>query len=355
MRSRDMRDPPPPPPPPQQQSQPQSQPQPQPPDMRSRTRHADDRERERDAHEREGRERALQEAHLGPHRNHAGSLPIHQPVASKVSTTIHGPGGLLAGIGPGPNPVVNHSTVLPTSNAAPTMFGGPLPAAEAAMARTIQPSFPTQPAPTLSFGGGGNGGPGGNQGVHPLSSGVAGLPQGQQPILNVSQVSFDWSKLLNVPPLPSSLSTLAHPGIVRPLPWQTVQPVDLLPVGSLSWRVSSPSPLDHRPSAIFSCLHPLSHSRPPFSYRPSFSWSSSSLIRFESPFVTHCDGDLPITKHFSCSGCSKLPGSGQGSVRGSAGCVQSISRYHEGFQESSVSFALQSSPSAEGGVRGVVW
>jgi paired amphipathic helix protein Sin3a len=39
-----------------------------------------------------------------PVQSHTGSIPIHQPVASKVPNTIHGPNGLLSNLGSGSGP-----------------------------------------------------------------------------------------------------------------------------------------------------------------------------------------------------------------------------------------------------------
>jgi hypothetical protein len=90
-----------------------------------------------------------------------------------VSTAIHGPGGLLSGIGAGTNPPVG----LGPSNGPSNLFGGPLPGNEGPV-RPLQPFTASQSQHQgLSFSN--------NHSVHPLSSGVAGLPQGQQPILNV--------------------------------------------------------------------------------------------------------------------------------------------------------------------------
>src|SRR6201999_1244066 len=48
------------------------------------------REREREAQERERLDRLHQEQQQRPVQSHAGSIPIHQPVASKVQNSIHG-------------------------------------------------------------------------------------------------------------------------------------------------------------------------------------------------------------------------------------------------------------------------
>ncbi|KAF3073564.1 Paired amphipathic helix protein pst1 [Trichoderma lentiforme] len=167
-----------------------------------------DQERER---ERE-RERESDRYPPAPHQSSAGSIPIHQPVASRISGAIHSPGGLLA----------NHNgNAPPISLGAPSgplgTFGGPL---QSEHGRPIQHGGPggangqhqmfasishTQPPPNNSQaapGGGIFGGPlqpqhqqdggrGGQQnatmvGVAPGGHQMpGGITQGQQPILNL--------------------------------------------------------------------------------------------------------------------------------------------------------------------------
>lgn len=74
--------------------------------------------RERERQEREARERHLErlsrEQQQAPLQSHAGSIPLHQPVASKVQGSLQGPNGLLGGahsantIGQLPQPYVQH-------------------------------------------------------------------------------------------------------------------------------------------------------------------------------------------------------------------------------------------------------
>lgn len=176
--------------------------------------------RQREA-EHAARERQHQEQYqsMPQHQNNTGAIPIHQPVASRVATAIHSPGGLLASHagGPPPNPlgaptgpgsafggplhadanralhsnasaaqqqaqqqhqmfgpgVLNHNgqnsaQMNPQQNPQANIFGGPLQQAEAA-ARVVQ---------QMPFA---NGMPAN----HPQAQAQA-LGQGQQPILNVS-------------------------------------------------------------------------------------------------------------------------------------------------------------------------
>ena len=79
------------------------------------------RDRELEAQERERMERLRQEQQQRPVQSHAGSIPIHQPVASKVQNSIHGPNGLLANGGAG---AVQHNG--PATSTAGGLFGGPV-------------------------------------------------------------------------------------------------------------------------------------------------------------------------------------------------------------------------------------
>ncbi|PHH78363.1 hypothetical protein CDD80_6986 [Ophiocordyceps camponoti-rufipedis] len=110
-----------------------------------------DQERERDR-EREPADR-YQPA---PHQSSTGSIPIHQPVASRISGAIHSPGGLLA----------NHSGSAPSAHLGgpsapmPVAFAGPHQAepgrsmphggqqpAASSQHQVFAPMPPSQPAP----------------------------------------------------------------------------------------------------------------------------------------------------------------------------------------------------------------
>lgn len=182
--------------------------------------------REREQAERQHREQQFQTP--APHHSNAGSLPLHQPVAARMPT-IHSPGGLLANHG-GSAP----SIPLGGSSASGGPFGGPL---HNDAGRTPQHGGPPvggsgpqhqvfapiqhgpggpngavngSNGPSSMFGGpsqqeASRGGPpeagralqhmpfpGGAGGAPPMpapgmpAAGAGGLPQGQQPILNVS-------------------------------------------------------------------------------------------------------------------------------------------------------------------------
>ncbi|KAI5467596.1 hypothetical protein BGZ63DRAFT_346820 [Mariannaea sp. PMI_226] len=182
-----------------------------------------DQEREREQRERE-RERDRDSGdryQTTPHHSSAGSIPIHQPVASRITGAIHSPGGLLAnhsGNGPpipigapsggplanfpgpqnehghhiqhGGHNTVNtqhqmfapmpHTTAPPTSSqvvtsGAAVVFGGPLQPQEGQ--RGSQPGVPFPPAGTAA---------------HQLPGGIS---QGQQPILNDALTYLDQVKV----------------------------------------------------------------------------------------------------------------------------------------------------------------
>jgi paired amphipathic helix protein Sin3a len=191
-------------------------------------------ERQRASDEIAQRERENERSHREPYHSgaplhsSAGSLPIHQPVASRISGAIHSPGGLLANhgssapsiaLGAPPGPVANFGGPLNEqgsrtsgqhgnqNNAAPShqlynpaghssapttslvsaggpgssqpIFGGPLPVQES------QASIPQgQPGPANAPGPQAPAGPGG-----PVGPGGPGVAQAQQPILTVSSPS----------------------------------------------------------------------------------------------------------------------------------------------------------------------
>lgn len=183
-------------------------------------RHDRDRDRDRDREDASRQHRDAVYTPRGangpPHHSSAGSLPIHQPVASRIATTIHSPGGLLANHGGSapPMPIGAPSGPAPGFGAGPMHgppHGGPGPAATTQHA--VFAPLPHGPGgqngsmggsagPASIFGGplqeGGRGGPPeGGRGLPqlPIAPGTGpghqipagpGMTQGQQPILNVS-------------------------------------------------------------------------------------------------------------------------------------------------------------------------
>lgn len=155
-----------------------------------------------------------------PRQSNTASLQIHQPVASRLPGAIHSPGGLLAthgGSGPpiplgAPSATVNSfggplqadsSRPLPhnVQNASNQMFGAigghnPGPTGSSGPSGHIfggplqqEGNRASQSIPFGGSGGGGSAGSGMPAAGHPMPSGGAGsMPQGQQPILNVSRI-----------------------------------------------------------------------------------------------------------------------------------------------------------------------
>lgn len=144
------------------------------------------REREREARERDQREqmeRMHQEQHQQqrPVQSHAGSLPIHQPVASKVQNSIHGPNGLLANGGAG---AVQHNGPAPSATA--NIFGGPAQhepqrPSQYMHQQVAAPPPPQQGQPFIP-------------GPSPMPA-PAQLAHGQQPILNDALSYLDQVKV----------------------------------------------------------------------------------------------------------------------------------------------------------------
>lgn len=145
-----------------------------------------------------------------PHHSNAASLPIHQPVASRVSGAIHSPGGLLANHGAAPSsmppghsasasaygPDANRSQPHTAQNLSSQMFGalggpvqhpGPPSGSSAPFGGPLQDGG-NRPTQGHHFGAGP--GPGGAAPAAPQAPQTAGnnaaVAQGQQPILNVS-------------------------------------------------------------------------------------------------------------------------------------------------------------------------
>lgn len=145
-----------------------------------------------------------------PHHSNAASLPIHQPVASRVSGAIHSPGGLLANHGgatssmpsghpPGPSAYGPDASRTQPHNAqnlssqifgalgGPVPHGGPTSASSAPFGGPLQDGA-NRPPQGHHFAGGPPG-PSPNAAQAPQNAtNNAAMPQGQQPILNVSHL-----------------------------------------------------------------------------------------------------------------------------------------------------------------------
>lgn len=133
--------------------------------------------REREAQERERMDRLHQEQQHRPVQSHA-SIPIHQPVASKIQNSIHGPNGLLANSGAG---AVPHSG--PVSSATASLFGGQHEAQRPSQYMHQQVAAPAaQPGPNFM------------PGPSPMPA-SAQMAHGQQPILNDALSYLDQVKV----------------------------------------------------------------------------------------------------------------------------------------------------------------
>ncbi|EHK39794.1 hypothetical protein TRIATDRAFT_254023 [Trichoderma atroviride IMI 206040] len=178
------------------------------------------RDQERDR-ERE-RERDSERYPPAPHQSSAGSIPIHQPVASRISGAIHSPGGLLANhngnappipLGAPSGPLGNFGGPLQGEHGRPMQHGGPGGANGqhqmfASISHTQPPPNGSQAAPGGGIFGGPlqpqhqpEGGRGGQQnasmvGVAPGGHQIpGGITQGQQPILNDALTYLDQVKV----------------------------------------------------------------------------------------------------------------------------------------------------------------
>ncbi|KXJ91497.1 hypothetical protein Micbo1qcDRAFT_147622 [Microdochium bolleyi] len=148
-----------------------------------------------------------------PHHSNAASLPIHQPVASRVSGAIHSPGGLLASHGGAPaghppghsayGPDANRTQPQHAQNLSSQMFGalggpgshaGPANGSSAPFGGPLQDGA-TRPPQGHHFAGGPPG-PSPNVAQAPQNAANnAALPQGQQPILNDALSYLDQVKV----------------------------------------------------------------------------------------------------------------------------------------------------------------
>lgn len=132
--------------------------------------------REREQREREQLERQQMERQRGEHhpvQSHTGSIPLHQPVASKVPNSIHGPNGLLSNLGS--NQPNGPGSSVQSSGGPASLFGGP----------QMQQHGEGTPRSYMQY----PGGPpmmGHNAQGQQIPGNVAALAQGQQPILNAS-------------------------------------------------------------------------------------------------------------------------------------------------------------------------
>ena len=129
------------------------------------------------------REQQQQQRELrqSPRENHTGTIPIQQPVASRVPATLHGPNGILndqhPGVGAAPPPP---QAPLGAPSGTGNVFSNGVQATTDNSLRPFAQQV-TQPIPPQNLLGFTNAAT-----PQQLPNGVAALSQGQQPILNVS-------------------------------------------------------------------------------------------------------------------------------------------------------------------------
>ena len=132
-------------------------------------------------HDREVRDQQrLPEQQTSPPNGHSVSVPIQQPVASRVQTTLHGPNGLLnSNVGMGSNVALNGP---------PNVYANGTPGNDHMSRAYLQAGpnpGPVQQLPAM------NGGD-----PHQIPpGGASALPQGQQPILNDALTYLDQVKV----------------------------------------------------------------------------------------------------------------------------------------------------------------
>ncbi|PGH26786.1 hypothetical protein AJ80_01551 [Polytolypa hystricis UAMH7299] len=137
--------------------------------------------RERDREQMERYHRDQQQHH--PVQSHTGSIPIHQPVASKVQNSIHGPNGLLSSLGA--NAASNGpQNSLQGSSAPGSLFGSQIQHGDGPPRPYLHHQGPPQ-QPIMGF----------NGSAPQIPGGVAALAQGQQPILNDALSYLDQVKV----------------------------------------------------------------------------------------------------------------------------------------------------------------
>ncbi|KAL5336841.1 hypothetical protein BJX70DRAFT_371263 [Aspergillus crustosus] len=144
--------------------------------------HREREQREREQIERQQLERQRDQQHH-PVQSHTGSIPLHQPVASKVPNTIHAPGGLLSNLGG--NPTNGPHGAMQASGGPGGIYGSQIQHGDGTPRSYLQHPAGPPGQPLLAFNGSGPSIPGS----------VAALAQGQQPILNDALSYLDQVKV----------------------------------------------------------------------------------------------------------------------------------------------------------------
>ncbi|OJJ98247.1 hypothetical protein ASPACDRAFT_79806 [Aspergillus aculeatus ATCC 16872] len=146
------------------------------------------REREREQIERQQLERQREQQHHGVQHS-AASIPLHQPVASKVPNSIHGPNGLLSNLSS--NPANGPQGSMPGSGGPGALYGQQMQHGEGTPRSYLQHPAGPPGQPILGFNGAGAPIPGNVGNVAAL----AAQQQGQQPILNDALSYLDQVKV----------------------------------------------------------------------------------------------------------------------------------------------------------------
>ncbi|KAI9374365.1 hypothetical protein BJX61DRAFT_498400 [Aspergillus egyptiacus] len=144
--------------------------------------HREREQREREQIERQQIERQRDPQHH-PVQSHTGSIPLHQPVASKVPNTIHAPGGLLSNIGT--NPPNGPQGAMQASGGPTGIYGSQMQHGDGTPRSYMQHPAGPPGQPLMGFNGSGP----------PIPGNVAALAQGQQPILNDALSYLDQVKV----------------------------------------------------------------------------------------------------------------------------------------------------------------
>lgn len=138
-------------------------------------------EQEREMHDRQRMDAA--HTQVQPHENHAGSVPLHQPVAVAPVRSIHGPNGILGGGAAPVNGPMSINQQLGTPAGPSSVYASPHAGqAEPARTQQLQPST-QQPLQQQSIG------------SNPAVGQAAVVGQGQQPILNDALSYLDQVKV----------------------------------------------------------------------------------------------------------------------------------------------------------------
>ncbi|KAL1965797.1 hypothetical protein VTN77DRAFT_5118 [Rasamsonia byssochlamydoides] len=155
-------------------------------EMLERQRHEEmaHREREQREREREQLERQQREQQHHPVQSHTGSIPIHQPVASKVPNSIHGPNGLLSNLGASAPPNQPQNT-MQSAGGPGGLYGAQMQHGENTPRPYMQHTQGPPSQPMMGY----------NTSAPPQMPGNVAALQGQQPILNDALSYLDQVKV----------------------------------------------------------------------------------------------------------------------------------------------------------------